>query len=183
MSKFKYDELSVSNAKIILTIFAFISMIFTALNATSISTLLTSSVTYFLSNALTFYSINPKSKNGMVRRARIVNSYIIIGASLFLCFLLFNNLQYNVIQTIIFWVMKIIVMITAVIAPYCAIRDDDDYKPKEVNEAKKVVRKKINEEKQKKLYSKRNNDVRMNRETKEFVEETDKKRVKEGRRA
>ncbi|MBL1228112.1 hypothetical protein IW492_02555 [Enterococcus sp. BWB1-3] len=182
MGKFKYDELSVSNAKIIITIFSFISMIFTAINATSINALLTSSATYYLSNALTFYSVNPKSKKGIMRRAKILNTYMMIGASLFVCFIVFNNLQYTVVQAIMFFIMKTIIITTSLIAPYCAIKDDDEYKPKEVNEAKKFARKKLAEDKQKKLYSKRNKDVKMNRETKEFIEETDRKRIKEGRK-
>lgn len=182
VSKYKYDELSVNNGKIILTIFSCVSIIMACVNSTNFNSFLITCTTYYLSNLLTFYSINPKSKAGAIRRVKIVNLYICLCATLFICFMLYTSLDFMLVKVALFWILKFIVFATSFIAPIYAIKDDDDYKPKDVAEVKKKTKKKIHEEREKKLFSKRDKDVKMNSETKDFIKATDRKGTVEGRK-
>jgi hypothetical protein len=140
-----------------------------------VSSLIISAFTYYASNALAFYSINPKSEKGCTRRARIINSYGILAAFLFICLSLNNSLKWDIAIRILGIILQIIVFLSAFIAPCYALKDDEDYDPKVLKEIKKRTQENLEKEKMKKVYSNRDRNVSMNRQTKEFIEENDRK--------
>lgn len=177
LSNFKYDELSVSNGKIILTIISGVSLAVNSFTAVSISGLLISSATYYISNALAFYSVDPKSEAGLKRRAKVLNTYAWLGTALFICFLISNSLKWDIVESILTFLSRVVVFCSSPIAGYFALKDDEDYKAPSIKEMKRHTALKIEKDNKKKKFANRDRNVKMNRETKEFVlENEDKKR-------
>ncbi|MFS7423761.1 hypothetical protein AB6878_12640 [Carnobacterium maltaromaticum] len=180
MSKYKYDEVSTSNLKILLTIFSCASLVLSAFNAKDVYTVFITATTYYLSNALAFYSLDIKSESGMKRKAKIINHYLCIISALFICLMIQNSLKFEIVKYSFLILMKLIVFFTSFIAPYYALKDDDSYEAEEIKDTKKKVKKTIKNEKEKKPFKNRDNNVRMNKERKNFVDSTDRKRATEG---
>lgn len=182
MSKFNPDEISVSNAKILLTVLTCVALIVTSLTSNKFSSLLTTTISHCMSNALAFYSVEANSEIAKKRRANIVNIYLLSLLISFILFICYNNFGNDIISKILFFMFKVLVILISFVAPRYAIKDDDDLKSPEIKKTKQRVRK-IKESKAKeKKFANRNKNVKMNQETKDFIESTDNKDTREGRR-
>ncbi|MGF1931537.1 hypothetical protein ACQUE8_11590 [Enterococcus casseliflavus] len=182
MSKFNIDEISVSNTKIILTLVTSVALVINAFTSNNLYSLFFTAVSHCTSNALAFYVVDPKSDSGNNRKARIINIYIITGAILLVLLLIHSNFKNEIAKNILFWIFKLLVMGVSFVAPSYAIKDDDDLESSEIKKTKHRVQKIKETNAKEKKFANRNKNVKMNQDTKEFIESTDNKDTREGRR-
>lgn len=182
MSKFNPDEISVSNAKILLTILTCVALIVTSYTSNKFSSLLPTAISHCISNALAFYSVETNGNLAKKRRANIVNIYLVSLVISLAIFIIYNSLENVFISNVFFIIFKCLVILISFVAPYYAIKDDDDLESSELKKTRQRVKKIKETNAKEKKFANRNKNVKMNQDTKEFIESTDNKDTREGRR-
>lgn len=179
---YKFDELSASNIKILLSLTSSIFLILTIFSTKNISdtNLMFTIFNYYASNALAFYCINTNNPKIQRRKNRIINLYILCSFMIIILLKIYNiteNIQ--LIHNLIALLFKTITTMSCLINIVFAIKDDDNSERKELIKTQKKVKKKIIENEERKKYTTRDKNVKMNAETRKFIEKTENK--KEGR--
>lgn len=182
LMNYKFDELSASNIKILLSLTSSIFLILTIFSTKNISdtNLMFTIFNYYASNALAFYCINTNNPEIQRRKSRIINLYILCSFIIIILLKIYNiteNIQ--LIHNLIALLFKTITTTSCLINIFFAIKDDDNSKRKELIKTQKKVKKKILENEERKKYTNRDKNVKMNAETRRFIEKTENK--KEGR--
>ena len=170
MAKFRFNELATSNLKIILTIVSSVTLLVSSWKTGNINDLFYSCTTNYASNALAFYAVSPKSVKATKRRARLINLYLVLFVVLFLCLNIHSSLSLRWLKVLIEYAFRLIVACSIFVAPIYALKDDDEYESKDVKQAKRNTQRALEERKDTKVYASRDRSVKMNAETKEYIE-------------
>lgn len=176
------DEVSLKNYKNIFTIISAVSLCLTVIKASNILDVFIPSFTYLCSNLLAFYAINARSAEKLKSRERVKKAYIYILGTIFVILLISESIKINFLVFILLIICKIVLFISAFIAPYYSIIDDISADPESLKELRKETKEQIEEDKKSKIFSTRNSRIERNKATKEFIEKHEKKKRGEGRR-
>lgn len=136
--------------------------------------ILLNSFTYISSQGLTFYGLDPKSDRGNVRRYRLIVLSISLVALVIAGLTIESKIEVNtLIMTGLFNIMRIALVVFCLYVVYCSFADDSDSQTDEEVSISKHMRKSLKEdyikEKEKNIFSERNNRIENNGKTRKFL--------------
>lgn len=159
-----------------LSIISCISLIMNLFTLNDLTIIFTSSLVYFCSAALAFYSVMPKSDKGVERRHQIISGsiYIIVGL---ICGIILENTIEDVYVYVLYSI-RVLVSFFSIVVPVYSIMDDIEYITEDEKVIKNKARKKLENLSSNKRYrvsrEKGKNRIVMSR----FVEEKEKDKSK-----
>ena len=143
--------------------------------------ILMNSFTYISSQGLTFYSLNPHSKGGKLRRKIITYSSLIFIPTIVLFLIIVDKIEVpDFFVWITMWGLKLILSFLSLFIIYSSFADNTDtVTNKEIklrNQTKKNLQQEFDNQQEESIYGTRNKRTSNNRKTREFIESGKKKK-------
>lgn len=143
--------------------------------------ILMNSFTYITSQGLTFYSLNPHSVNGKLRRKIITYAAIWFLPVIVLLLIITSKIELsNFVVCITMWVLKSVLSLLSLFIIFASFADNTDtVTDKEIklkSEIKKNLQQEYDNQQEESIYGPRNRRASNNRKTREFIESGKKKK-------